>query len=777
MEYIMKKQLFFCIALPLMLSSCSGGKIPYSQHNVDDGIKDAIADCKEKVDSVNIAMSGLSFKSNSSSDASSRNLKKNAPTKGVDYFDISRTEFTLKQNFGLYIMNNVYHAVNYGYDSEGVDKGILIYDEVQNELDERLRLALKETNSYSNFYMQLDQHENGYHFDVDWLDDNGYRGGIYVSGNMNYENGVLVSYEVNCLTEEDNGTAYSSYFDFTGNTFYYLTASSNKKGVKGLRKFINDFNNGKAKDDNIQKYDFKYIAIASGKITDNPDELNFRGFDIRECDLPDDAKPFYTAIADRVSSLKFRSSNASLSYEDATRVHFMDAALEYGLVNTKLYYVTADGDPYEWNAKGEWRPVNIIYDYNLITAFVKGCGKLYDKKAPFFNKVKDVLLENNVTYLSEGFENDDFSLEMVKKGETSFRFNSYILTDLYFVLKDKINNKEYDLHIRANDFCIPNEHKVTDRTVLKTDFYDSETTDKYRRDIYINYARCDECGELVVISRTEKWYINQYYFDSNNIDEFYILESTVVYDYDYTLGAFIEEPDCHTYYVSNTNYNNGFASKHGDIVEASRLNNGEKKLGTVSVNYKDEPYRFAARVEANYTDGSDNSFSFETAVDVTKVQNENIYDIYFVRNYHSRDGDFKTKQQFTYEIISGSDGPVLTKYKIEVDVPQSLKDYYQENDIEKYKKLYQECIYSYDFGNNTVTTSTHNYIDKDGDPVVDNVPYGEMIVVPLYFDLGYNVNDYGNYDAYSKHVYLNLIDNMIHNTIEDRSAQIDPIVI
>ena len=445
----MKKLLLINIVLPLfLLSSCSqAATIPYSVHNVDETIKEAITESKEKIDIVSQAVSDLTFK-NKNSYSSIQPKRAN----DTESYDLQKTDFTVRQNFGLYILNNVYHAINYGYDSEDVDKGILIHDQVQNELDENFANKLKEDSLYTDFYMQLDQFESGYHFDVDWIDNNGFRGTIYVTGDINYIDGSLANYQVNCFTDEDRGVAYCSYFDFINDKFYLLNVTNFGSGRKGLNRFVDNFNEGTLNEDNLHTFGIKSINIATGNITDNPNLLNFKGYNILKGELKASAKTICKAVLEKVSSLKFRSEKAMLSYEDATRVHFMDDALAFGLANTKLYYVTPDGYPYEWDPDVHWRPVHIVYANNQLATYTRCCANLSGEQEVFFNNVKSVLELNKITNFSSGFENDEFSLEAIENEKTYYRYNSYILTSLSYRLRDKVNNIEYKFEMDVDIF-------------------------------------------------------------------------------------------------------------------------------------------------------------------------------------------------------------------------------------------------------------------------------------------------------------------------------------
>ena len=779
----------------LALSGCQREvEMPSEPHQVDSGVDVAVTDCREKVDLISKALDTGSAKTSQSL------LDEQAPSKSKKLLDdvekaecgpLSKVDYTKKQGFGLYILHNVYHAVNFGYDKEGVDKGLLIYDKVQNELDDKLRQMAIKNNTYSKFYMQIDQRDDDYYFEVDWLTNTQYRGDIFVSGMIYYDEGVMTGYRVNCLEQSAHGSININYYDFINEDFYFFDSSfetDNNDNINKYKEFVSSFNDGDDLESVLPNYGFDNIKIASGKITSDPKKLNFKGFYLLKSTVTDESRPLFESVMEKIKGLPMRCSDLKMKRGNPTRVHFMDRALAYGINSTRVNYVPKWGindDPYNKGTK-------IVFPNIEADDFDKGCQTTLGEVSELFNKVNKRIKEQNIKDYINAYEDDEISIENSSINSRYHGYNTFVTgsTAPYYRLTDKVNNKGYDFMFVGEAICVIHNHTIPADTPIEKSVLVS-SPDRLTEKVYLDYGRCPECNELVVVSKTVKEYqradtlyniVPGKFADDNLINAYMntlAFYRSKIHSFDHSTGLFNENKFKEVYHTnwSSGDYNGGLIYYGGfstfltdyEAGESNRISPVETSVHVSTGSYG---YRNANKYKV-VGNNEETLLTLSYVIDVNKPTDDGPYDFYFIRKYETADATYNTKQQFTYEILNPEVGPVLTKYKIEVEVPDSVKESYRNNDQEKYKNLYQEATYDYDFENNKVTVSSFNYLNKDGEPTVETIDYNELIIIPLYLDLGYDPADYGTFDVVANFHYNKLINMMLEDKISVHSPVLD----
>ena len=434
----MRKLMFlssFALAISF-LAGCGGNSGPSG--SVDYLTKKVFLECKEKVDVVKDSLSELTMEESGEYDEPTRSIKRSTKY----YNELTKERYLSLQNFGLYVLNNVYHCVTYGYDSENVPLTDVIYDEVDNELDANLRNYLKDNNLTSKFYMQIEKGESDYSFAVDWLGIENLRGSIYCGGKIEMDGNNVSKFTVSSFTQDESCYVFTAHYDFTSNDFYMLCFSVDRgSGIDLLDNtilFINKLNKAQLEAADFEDVDYSNIYLAKGKITKNIDEINYQGYTRSNyIDNPAEKDAFvslFNSLKNKFTAYKVRSSVDKLNYSSPRRVHYMNAALKYGLDATKLYvknYQTA------------------IFSFVSATDFVQMCNQVPESyKAIFANAITKLSsLKRDDSFI---YDDDEISISLECKNEQYFYLNTYSVDDISYSITDKVKDEKIMFAIKGD---------------------------------------------------------------------------------------------------------------------------------------------------------------------------------------------------------------------------------------------------------------------------------------------------------------------------------------
>ena len=434
----MRKLMFlFSFALAIsLLSGCANN--PRHSGSVDGLTKKVFLECKEKVDVVKDSLSELTMEESGDYDEPTKSARRN-----IKYYnELTKERYLTLQNFGLYVLNNVYHCVTYGYDSENVPLTDVIYDEVNNELDANLREYLKSNNLYSKFYMQINKDESNYSFAVDWLGTKNLRGSIYCGGNIEMDGNDVSKFTVSSFTQDESCYVFTAHYDFVSNDFYMLSFSVDRNAGLDLLNttisYINKLNNAQLEATDFEDTDFSNIYLAKGKITKNINEINYQGYTRNNYeDTPIEKSSFeslFNSLKDKFTANKVRTSADKLNYSSSRRVHYMDAALKYGLDVTKLYvknYQTA------------------IFPFISASDFANMCNQVPEAYKDFFVLAKRKLssLSRDVSFL---YDDDDINISLELQNERYYSLNTYNVDDFSYSITDKAKDEKIIFSIKGD---------------------------------------------------------------------------------------------------------------------------------------------------------------------------------------------------------------------------------------------------------------------------------------------------------------------------------------
>ena len=433
----MKNSALFCFMtlMAFSLAGCGGSASP--KQTIDSKTKGVFASCKQKVDVVKDSISELTMEESGEYDDSPSQqslLRKNA-----SYNGLGKTEYLTLQNFGLYILNNVYHSLTYGYDSEEVALNQTIYDETQNELNGDYRDYLKENGKTNKFYMQVADNETGYSFKVDWLGDNNFRGNIYVNGEIGLANGEVSDFTVTSFTEDKSCYIYAAHYDFLNNDFYQFNTSHDDSECLGeAKELIGKLNNHEATAADIERSRFNIVSVAKGKITKNISEINYVGYRRDIYNVGEEKEAFnatFDSLKDKVSKVEVRTSSDALDYSKSKRVHFMDAALQFGLDVTKLY-VTSAG--------------SAIFHYTQKKVLIDACDNVPADFREVFAKAKAKLANSKNLGESVEYQDDELVIEVVVDHPQYYSLNTYWTTQVYYSMFDLTKDETVCFSIKGN---------------------------------------------------------------------------------------------------------------------------------------------------------------------------------------------------------------------------------------------------------------------------------------------------------------------------------------
>ena len=422
------------------LSGC-GGTNPGGGSTVDSNAKSVFLNCKEKVDVVKNSISELTMDESGEYEEPARTLRKNDKF----YNELRKERYLSLQNFGLYILNNVYHCVTFGYDSESVPLDALIYDEVNNELDANLRNYLQTNNLTTQFYMQIEKGDSDYTFKVDWLGKEGLRGGIYVGGKIEMDGDNVIKFTVNSFTQDESCYAFTAHYDFIANNFYMLCFAVDRGiGVDLLNDtltVISKLNNGTLEYSDVEEKDYSNIYVSSGKITKNTSEINYQGY-VRSnyFDASVDEETFVTlfnTVKNKFTAAKIRTSSDKLDYSQSRRVHYMNTALKYGLDTTKLF-VTNNG--------------SAVFPFVGCQEFARMCDDVPSSFKVIFDKAKSKL-SNNKSDASLFLEDDEMKLSIDYKNEQYFYLNTYTVDSVNYEIIDKKTDEILTFVVKGGKIC------------------------------------------------------------------------------------------------------------------------------------------------------------------------------------------------------------------------------------------------------------------------------------------------------------------------------------
>lgn len=437
----MRKSTFFA-TLVLALSMLTGcGSKP--KGTIDNSTKEIVLNCKQKVDVVKDALSELTmeesgeYHDDTTTASDNRHLmRKNVPT---NYSELSKEKYLTLQNFGLYVMDNVYYSINFGYDSESIGLDQMIYDEVQNELNNNYRNYLKQANKTNKFYMVLNSTEDSLSFNVDWLGDSEYRGDIYVAGNISLGNGEVKSFTVTSFTEDKSCYIYAAHYDFVSNNFYQFNASHNDaEYLNSTKALIAKLNNGQLTTEDLADSEFNELSVASGKITTNIEEIDYHGYlraNYGEGSNKEAFDEIFNSLKDKISLTNVRTASDKLDYSKSTRVHFMDESLQYGLKSTRLY-VTAAGSAVFPSASKE--------------KFIAACETVPSSYNEIFTEAKNKLSKKSNTSLFLEYDDEDLQIAESHSNEQYYSLNTYYVDSTCYALTDKKEDETVTFSIKGN---------------------------------------------------------------------------------------------------------------------------------------------------------------------------------------------------------------------------------------------------------------------------------------------------------------------------------------
>lgn len=433
----MKNSALF-VFMPLIafsLASCGGSARP--KQTIDSKTKGVFASCKQKVDVVKDSLSELTMEESGEYDdgPSQQPLLR----KDASYSGLGKTEYLTLQNFGLYILNDVYHSLTYGYDSEGVALNQLIYDETQNELNGDYRTYLKGNNKTNKFYMQVANTEAGYSFKVDWLGDNNFRGNIYVNGAVGLTDGEVTDFTVTSFTEDKSCYIYAAHYDFLNNDFYQFNTSHNDPEYLGATKdLIGKLNRHEITVSDIESSHFDSVSVAKGKITKNIGEINYVGYRRDIYNAGEEKEAFdiaFDSLKDKVSKVEVRTSDDALDYSASKRVHFMDAALQFGLDVTKLY-VTSAG--------------SAVFHYTQKQVLIDACDNVPSDFRELFAKAKAKLTSAGNKGDSVEYQDDELVIEVDVRNPKYYSLNTYWADQVYYSMFDLIKDETVYFSIKGS---------------------------------------------------------------------------------------------------------------------------------------------------------------------------------------------------------------------------------------------------------------------------------------------------------------------------------------
>lgn len=487
----MRKLMFlssFALAISF-LAGCGGNSDPSG--SVDYLTKKVFLECKEKVDVVKDSLSELTMEESGEYDEPTRSFKRSTKY----YNELTKERYLSLQNFGLYVLNNVYHCVTYGYDSENVPLTDVIYDEVDNELDANLRNYLKGNNLTSKFYMQIEKGESDYSFAVDWLGIENLRGSIYCGGKIEMDGNNVSKFTVSSFTQDESCYVFTAHYDFTSNDFYMLCFSVDKgSGIDLLDNtilFIDKLNKAQLEAADFEDVDYSNIYLAKGKITKNIDEINYQGYTRNNyIDNPAEKDAFvslFNSLKNKFTAYKVRSSADKLNYSSPRRVHYMNAALKYGLDATKLYvknYQTA------------------IFSFVSATDFVQMCNQVPEAYKDFFALAKRKLssLSRDVSFL---YDDDDINISLELKNEQYYYLNTYSVDDISYSITDKVKDKKILFAVKGD--------KIVNIYASNLDFIPDDDPN-YEEIIRVSHSLSNsQQAELnLLVSNFNKKYQNKY---------------------------------------------------------------------------------------------------------------------------------------------------------------------------------------------------------------------------------------------------------------------------
>lgn len=434
----MKKVLLFSVFVSMLSIPLVGGC--GKRNTIDNETKSAFLNCKQKVDIVKNSISELTMDESGkyTDDGSSKRNLKSGPK---NYVELTKDQYLTLQNFGIYVLNNVYHSITYGYDSESVALSQMIYDEVQNEIGE-LRTYLKSNNLTSKFYMQIEQEENAYSFKVDWLGLPNTRGNIYVGGKIELNGHEVSKFTVTSFTEDESCYLFAAHYDFVANNFYMFNIShytgSETKLLEKTYGLIDKFNNKQLTSNDLEEFDYSNISLASGKITENINEINYKGCarELSNNNTSDDEfNNLYNSLKDKYSDARIRTSREKLDYSKSKRVHFMDKALQYGLDTTKLY-VSKSG--------------SAVFSFIRVEDFIKICDTAPQDFKEIFKRAKTKLQSQVGQDKSLEFEDDDIRISYSVINEQYSTLNTYTINDFSYLIADKKEDSVVQFYIKGD---------------------------------------------------------------------------------------------------------------------------------------------------------------------------------------------------------------------------------------------------------------------------------------------------------------------------------------
>ena len=802
-----KKFITFSLLLTAVsMMGCGSSSAP---SKISEEDKNAFYVCKQKTDIVKNTLSELSLEESGEFDDSTKS-KLGAPYQRNEkayYHELSTGKYLTLQNFGLYVLSSAFHAANYGYESESIGFDEMIYDEVQNELNGDYRKDLKNNGKTHPFYMLIEKEENHYHFKVDWLCDGVIRGNIYVNGEIACEGKDVKEFTLTSYTEDGSCFLFVAHYDFVSNDFYlFNTSHDDKDYIAATKNIIDKLNHQQLTAEELESTEYQSISLATGKITKNPKDVHYRGYLRDAWGENEDKTAFneiFDSLKDKIAKASIRTSDEKLDYSRSKRVHFMDAALQYGLDTTKLYITRGGSAVFSYIGKDE-----------LIALCENGPAPY----ASFLSKVKAHLSEVEEEAYSLDYHDDVLGFKTLAVNERYYSLNTYSVDQLRFALTYKSDGGENVLYLMVkgdsmivlgygcmhdvpktgeiqssggyiyHEYPIEETTQDSEQTRLENGLF-QKTVDTHQ------YARCQYCGELVEVAKSSETYVGYYAYENENyiqLEEYdpYCCELTKgeYYSYNFVTGEWDSSGYQDNEYVYNEEPFMFYASsKNAEVVFGDlfvEMNERyEKTFEPIENGYRmsEVLYSHDELLSDSYTDfmalqeedkvtfqsftyqkddpsdeGSPYSLSNSLEATIQRLE-EHTIDIQETCIFPMQDYTFHFHQVFEYEPNAFME-PTLKHYLRESVIPDSLRERWEQSmseyAMETLESLYQNLNISYqDADEGRIVTL--EYQNKEGQTIRQesmSIEANQQIIESALYErvvMGGNVRDELNRKYYS----------------------------
>ena len=345
---------------------------------------EVMAKATEKLNSTtkDLDMASIQEETQVSPTASRKTIKPLSSTQAGSFNKATIQEYMARQTFASYVFYNVHYALQSckaenGYTTD-FELGKTFYGSSTNTPNRELFAMLKEYGLSTTLAVTVYQEDDGISFVVDWdmrnpileqyqpINNTVYMVNGYVK--YNYKTNEVRQIIVNTYQNEKSGQFWVSKIDYDFNTFVYIEGYRTQIW-EGLNSHApkNDlptlFNNGQLGYDKICEYPFNGLFVGMGTISNNINDVNFRGYwkFCNDINNPEGTynnincnelifSTFYNSaygysVANNIYyDLKMRNDEDKQKLTNAIQVDFMDDAVTYGTNKTTCVFIVNKQD-------------------------------------------------------------------------------------------------------------------------------------------------------------------------------------------------------------------------------------------------------------------------------------------------------------------------------------------------------------------------------------------------------------------------------------------------